>query len=472
MVTHNSRIASLANIVIAPEQTVGAAINWSLPESLCVGADALALAASNSGCPLEWIGAPTEPLVRFKAWHYNGRVSRPRGAREIIATQARHDDAAPHLVTFVYSVNLDGLGIEQGKLAPVGSVTFDKRSQGFWWRFDNSTMQSGETLDDYMMRASIALAPAVQPSDLAAFASHAIKSLDDVARFAQASCYSGDSLRLASRMAFERLGGYLMSDRGGLWYLPRTDGGERCPLTQAERMMQAIESATDNVGKFYRLTMPRDVETTALAANLVSEGIAARIGEIKAKVAEISEISRAGQHDTRIEELADLKRSILIYRDLLGIFDGDLLADAEAVDAMMVEQISAFDAGAPIREEAKKQKQRERYVAKREAEGKQPRQKASKTASEIAAPTDAPALAPAPVLDASEIAQAKADIARLKIDETGEIVTRRCSNFTIIVEPDLAFGFICIVEAGDRSASCFGTGWNDAIDGAIAQVTR
>jgi hypothetical protein len=472
MVSHNANIASLANIVIAPEQTVGAAINWSLPEALCIRADALALAASNNACPIDWIGAPTEPLVRFKAWHYNGRVSRPRGAREIIATQARHDDAAPHLVTFIYSVNLDGLGIEQGKLAPVGSVTFDRRTESFWWRFECGPMRSAEDLDAYIERAAFALAPSVQASDLTAFASHAIQSLADVSQFAQATCYSGDSLRLASRSLFSRLGGYLMSDRGGLWYLPRTDGGDDCPLTQAERLMRTIEEATDRAGMFYRLTMPRDVETTSLAANLVTEGLTARIGEIKAKVASLAEISRAGQHDTRIEELAQIKKSIAVYRDLLGIFDGDLLADAESVDAMMVEQIEAFDAGAPDREDAKKQKQRARYVAKREAEGKQPRQNASKTAKQMALPTDAPAKAPAPSLDAIEIAGIKAEIERLKIEETGEIAERSGSNFKIIIEADLAFGYICEIEAGDRSASCFGGSISDAIDGAIVQVTR
>lgn len=475
MVSHNSRIASLAKIIIKPEDTVGAAINWSLPEDLCISADALALAASNNNCPIEWLGAPTEPLVRFKAWHYGGRVSRPRGAREIVATQARHDDTAPHLVTYIYSVNLDGVGIERGRLAPVGSVTFDKRSERFWWRFDNGAMQNGEDLDEYITRASIALAPAVHQSDLVAFAAHAMKSLDDVARFAQASCYSGDSLRLASRHLFARLGGYLMSDRGGLWYLPRIDGGEKCPLTQAERIMQTIEEATDKAGQFYRLTMPRDAETTALAAHLVSEGIAERIAEIKAKVAEIAEVSRSGQHDGRIEELANLRESIAVYRDLLGIFDEDLLADAAEVDRMMREQVEVFTAGAPDREKAKKQKQRERYEAKREAEGKQGRQKGVKTASKDSAPTDAPATAPALILDDSELTQVIADFESRRSDiDSGEIIERRMSVGTFHIEADLAFGYICNFEPEQdgRSASTFGATIADAINAAKADLTR
>ena len=475
MVNHNSRIASLAKIIIKPEDTVGAAINWSLPEDLCITADALALAASNNSCPVEWLGAPTEPLVRFKAWHYGGRVSRPRGAREIVATQARHDDAAPHLVTYIYSVNIDGVGVERGRLAPVGSVTFDKKSEAFWWRFDCGAMQSGEDLDAYTARAADALAPAVQPSDLTSFASHVIKSLSDVSRFAQTSCYSGDSLRLASRHLFSRLGGYLMSDRGGLWYLPRIDGGEKCPLTQAERIMQTIEEATDKAGQFFRLTMPRDAETTALAAHLVTEGIAERIAEIKAKVAEITEVSRSGQHDGRVEELANLRESIGIYRDLLGIFDEDLLADAAEVDRMMREQVEVFTAGAPDREEAKKQKQRERYEAKREAEGKQGRQKGAKTASLNLAPTDAPAIAPAPILDDSELMQVIADFESRKDQiDWGEIVSRRISAGTFHIEADLAFGYICNFEPEQdgRSASTFGVFIADAINAATADLLK
>lgn len=475
MVSHNSRIASLASIVIKPEDTVGAAINWSLPEDLCVPADSLSIAAQNNSCPVEWLGAPTEPLVRFKAWHYGGRVSRPRGAREIIATQARHDDTAPNLVTFIYSVNLDGVGVERGRLAPVGSVTFDKESERFWWRFDNGAMQSGEDLDAYITRASIALAPAVHQSDLMAFAAHAMKSLDDVARFAQASCYSGDSLRLASRHLFARLGGYLMSDRGGLWYLPRIDGGEKCPLTQAERIMQTIEEATDKAGQFYRLTMPRDAETTALAAHLVSEGIAERIGEIRAKVQDIAEVSRSGQHDGRIEELSRLKESIAVYRDLLGIFDEDLLADAAEVDRMMRDQIEVFTAGAPDRDKAKKQKQRERYEAKREAEGKQTRQKASKAASDSPAATATTVTPSALVLDDSELTQVVADFESRKDDiDSGEIVERRISVGTFHIEADLAFGYICNFEPEQdgRSASSFGATIVDAIASVTAELRR
>ena len=476
MVSHNSRIASLANIVLAPDQTVGAAINWSLPEDLCVPADALALAAQNNACPVEWLGAPTEPLVRFKAWHYNGRVSRPRGAREIISTQARHDDTAPHLVTYIYSVNLDGVGVERGQLAPVGSVTFDKRSESFWWRFECGAMQSGEDLDAYTARAAAALAPAVQPSDLTSFASHAVKSLSDVARFAQASCYSGDSLRLASRHLFSRLGGYLMSDRGGLWYLPRIDGGEKCPLTQAERLMQAIEVATDKAGQFYRLTMPRDAETTALAAHLVSEGIAERIGEIRAKVQDIAEVSRSGQHDGRIEELSRLKESIAVYRDLLGIFDEDLLADAAEVDRMMVAQIEVFTAGAPSRDDAKREKQKQRYEAKRDADGKQPRQKASKTASLTLAPTATPTTAPALVLDDSVLTQVVADFESRKVEiDAGEIVSHPISAGTFHIEADLAFGYIATFEPAlstARTASSFGATIVDAVASVKADLLR
>jgi hypothetical protein len=342
MTSHNVNIKSLASIALSPEQTVGASVNWSIPDQTRIPADAVSVSVAKHSIPASWVGKPTEPIVQFKFWHYGRRVPRAsRKDREIISTPARHN--AKELVSFVYSVNVDSEENEKGNLIPVGSVTFDKKSESFWWRFDCGAKQQSETDDEYHERALASMeSKGVQASDLTDFAKFAVDTLTDVDLFTRIPHYNGDALRDAAATVFKRLGGYSMSARGGFWYLPRTDGGERCPLTNAESFMAVVEEASDRACRFMRLTMPKDAQTTEMAATFVTDGIAGKLADLRERVSKV-EVTRKNQHGTRLEELAMLRADIALYRELLGVVDTELLTGAEEIQNMMEAQIRKFE---------------------------------------------------------------------------------------------------------------------------------
>jgi hypothetical protein len=430
MVSHNSRISSLASLVLAPEQTVGASVNWTLPKSLRIAEADLLSTARKFGLDEDLLGSPTSALGKFKTWHASGsRIPRPRGSREIVSTTSRHDDKG--LVTFVYSANLDGVGKEKGLLAPVGSVTFEVESSRFRWMFDCGKQQSSETFDEYVDRALVEnkFAGQLEKDDLLVFARFADQSLNDVALFHDTPSYCGDSLRVAAASTFRKLGGYSMSDRGGFWYLPRTDGGPACPLSRAEVFMQTIEESSSGVARFSRLTMPKDASTLEVAGGIVSEGLAAQIRGLSSRVSEIKEVTRKGQHTTRLEELSEVRSKIELYREMLGLFDEDLLSEADEVEQMMRQQMLEFESSLPSK------------PSKAERKGKvfsEPLLVTSNKADAAEAVYLVDKAALLLSLEAEEVRIVSGDFVRLPF----------YGNVDIVVESDLAFGFVWTMVNG------------------------
>jgi hypothetical protein len=463
MVSHNERITSLANIVIAPEQTVGASLNWSIPEGVKLPAALVKQAVTDNSLPENVFGQPTEPLWQFKFWHYRARVpGRRRNEREIISAPARHQ--SNDLVSFVYSVNIDSTEDEKGRLIPVGSVTFNIADEQFWWRFDVGAMQPGETDSDYLDRALAAHDPAhgIEDKDLASFRSYAIHTLNDVAIFAQEPYYNGNSIRDGVSHYFRKVGGYSMSARGGFWYLPRIEGQpDKCPLTRAEAMMAAVETASEKKCRFFRLTMPKDASTTEMASEFVSSGLAERINDIREKVAKIEEVTRKGQHSTRLEELASIRQDIALYRDILGLLDTDLLQSADEVTTMIQEQVSRFELPSGDLPAPEK-------PARTSTRG----DRTARPASE--APGEAPvADAACTIFTAEEVEQAADTMAGFAMDiAAGEIITYEFpGKGAISLEEDFSFGYLWTLSL-TASGSEVVTGFSDSIGDAIRDAAQ
>jgi hypothetical protein len=447
MVSHNSRITSLASLVLAPEQTIGASVNWTLPKSMRIEESDLLSSARKFGLDESLLGSPTSPLNRFKTWHYNNRIPRPRGSREIVSTASRHDDK--NLTTFVYSANLDGAGKEKGLLAPIGSVTFEVDSCRFRWQFDCGAQRAIEDFDEYVDRAleQNPFAGRVDREDLIAFARFADLSLDDVEKFRAVPSYCGDSLRVSIAAAFRKVGGYSMSDRGGFWYLPRTDGGSTCPLSRAELLMQSVEEASSGVGHFSRLTMPKDASTLEVAGGIVRDSLTDQIRSLSAKVAEIKEVTRKGQHTTRLEELGEVRSKIALYRELLGLFDEDLLSEADEVEKMMREQMTQFDSSLP--DKPAKTSRSKGASAKQGGQEDAPQEQ-----------TDS-----APLVD--EVALVGLLESHLDRINAGDFVRVQFLNDAdLVIESDLAFGFVWTLV---RGAEVIGGGSEVTLNG-VAKI--
>lgn len=440
MVSHNSRIASLASLVLAPEQTVGASVNWTLPADLRIDEADLLSSARKFGLDESLLGSPTPPLTRFKAWHYDSRIPRPRGSREVLSTPARHDDK--NLVTFVYSANLDGAGKEKGLLAPIGAVTFELDSARFRWQFDCGPKRASETFDEYVDRALAdnQFAGRVDRKDFIAFAQYADRSLSDVDVFVRQPSYCGDALRHAAAATFRKVGGYSMSKRGGFWYLPRTDGGPTCPLSRAETFMQTVEEAAPSA-RFSRLTMPKDASTLEVAGGIVSEGLADQIRALSSKVADLKEVTRKGQHTTRLEELSEVRSKIALYRDLLGLFDEDLLSEADEVESMMREQIATFESSLPSKSE-------------KSDRAKQPTETQEQKSEQATPLVDEAALVD--LLESNLTNILAGEFVRLPFLDSVDLV----------VETDLAFGFVWTMI---RGAEVIGGGSEETLSG-VAQT--
>lgn len=347
MYDHNAKIQSLASVALTPEQTIGASLNWKLPSSMQIHEATMKAALLRHGLPETIMGDPTSPLARFRNLNREGRVChRRRDEHEIVATPVRHDESTRHLVSFCYSVNLDAPGTERGILRQIGSLTFDTSNGSYWWRYEVGPRRQSETIDEYTDRALAAHNISMKParSDLEAFAKHAIALLDDVCRFETPS-HCGDYIRHSVSVYLRRIGGYLMSQRGGFWYLPRT-GQNHCPFTQSEKLISALEEASVGEAKFYRLTMPKDSSSIDTAGEIVRESLSDRISELLQSVTEMGEITRRGQHAGRLEEISELRSRIAIYRDMLGILDSDLLSGADEVERLLNQQIEAHEKAA------------------------------------------------------------------------------------------------------------------------------
>lgn len=436
METYNAKLRNL--VTLHPDQTVGAMVNWTIPNQLAVPGAVLETAAQQHACNVQWLGAPTSPLARFKTWHYGARIPRARGMREILSTPARHTGADAALVTFVYSTNLDDAGRETGQLAALGSVTYCTATQRFWWRFDNGPCNAGEAAHEYLQRAVQAM-PHVPDVDLQAFQQYVEASLSDVQLFAASQHYSGESLRLAAGFLFRKLGGFPLSDRGGVWYLPRT-GTDRCPLAQATGFIQTVEQATSKQARFYQLAMPRTPDTMELAQQVVQDGLASRIAALRDKVDKVQQVTRNGQHAGKLEELAYLREDIATFRELLGIVDSELLSDAQALDDAMQAQLHEYQTGAP--------------------QARQPRAKAAPAAS-------APGVQASALDAAQQQAGAQALCDALAVQEqlgsnaaggvgwqvvvaqaAQQLATLVPAGAVLVVEPDLAFGYFWTLDCG------------------------
>lgn len=353
MKTHNARIADIANVNLDAEQTIGASINWYLTHKP-VPTDALRDAFAANGLDPDALPGETTGVARFRELcaYVNPRIYRrdPNGGkREFVVAQVKHTGEDAKLTSFAYSANLAD-ATEKARLVQVGTLTYDSANDTFHWRFAADRKHRGETDANYIDRC-LAMQPDFVRADLEFFAGFADGILDEVSVYANAPHYDIVRLRDALRALFIDAGCYSLSTRGGFWFAPRVgeDGG---PFGRVERIMKAYEAADAN-NRFLLLTMPKDAQTVETAATVVEEGLMARVAEVEKALEAVTEQKRAGQHDTRLAELAAVISQADLYREMLGMATDALQAKIDAVRAIIDAQASVYAAEVEARKAAK-----------------------------------------------------------------------------------------------------------------------
>lgn len=341
MKTHNARIESIANVALEADQTIGATVNWYLTHCP-VPVDALKAAFETQGLDPDSLPAETTGVARLRELciYVNQRIYRrdPNGGkREFVVSQVRH--AETELVSFAYSANFAS-ATERTRSVQIGTLTFDTRNDTFHWRFAADRKHQGETDANYIERC-LASMPDFNAADLEFFARFADSILDEVAVYANAPHYDIVRLRDTLRELFIKAGCYTLSTRGGFWFAPRIgeDGG---PFGRVERIMKAYEAADDR-NRFMLLTMPKDAVTVETAATVVEEGLMARVQKIEDALDGVVEQKRAGQHKTRLDELASVIQQAELYREMLGMTTDALQSKIDGVRAIIAAQTSAYE---------------------------------------------------------------------------------------------------------------------------------
>ena len=351
---HNARLGLLD---LDPSETVGEAVNWYLTHHP-VPCGALRDAFIAQGLDPADLPDRTTGKARLRRLvvYDNPRLYRrlASGARrEYVAAQVKHSGDDRRLTSYSYSANLGG-GRERSVLVQVGTITHDAERSSFSWRFAPDSMRSGESLDAYVTRCvSMLDETGVGADDLAFFASFAHRVLSEVDVYASAPHYDVVTLRDALRPMFLRAGAFPLSARGGFWFAPRVEDGDGGPSGRCRRIMDAYESV-DADNRFFLLTMPRDERTLDTAANVVHDGLMARVSTVLDALSKVDEIKRASQHQTRLLELADVVETAELYREILGMATGDLEAKIAEARQVIDDQVSAYQAEVEARKGARK----------------------------------------------------------------------------------------------------------------------
>ena len=342
MKTHNERIAEIATIKLAPEDTIGATINWVLAKNP-VPVDVIADRFVDEGLDPRELPPATSGMARFReiCMYTHQRLHRKTkgNKREYVSTMVKHQGQDKRLTSFAYSINTTASSTEVARIVQVGTLTYDSSVDSYHWRFAADRKSRRETDEEYQDRC-LAAQPGCDREDLEFFAAFAESVLSEVEIYATAPHYDVVRIREIVRDQFIAGGCYPLSSRGGFWFAPRV--GENGPMQHAERVMRAIE-ALDPGNRFMLLTMPKDASTMETAAAVVEDGLMARIGEIERAIDGLTQ-TRAGQHDSRIAELIDVAQRADLYREILGLATDSLQQRIDSIRAVIAEQTARFEA--------------------------------------------------------------------------------------------------------------------------------
>lgn len=421
--THNTNFGLVS---LDPSDTVGSSINWYLTHDPVPCSDLADAFVANGLDPMD-LPSETTALSRFRELcaYLSPRIYRPIAVgdrREFVCAKVDHGSEDKDLVSYSYSANF-GRGREKSRLVQVGTLTFNKANGTFSWRFEFDRMNSGETLDGYVARGVVAFdGTGINADDLTFFAGFCHRLLSEVDVYASAPHYDICRLRDTLRDQFISAGCYSLSSRGGFWFAPRLDSDDGGPAGYVARVMAAYEEVSAN-NRFMLLTMPKDERTVETAASVVSEGLMARVSSVLDAIAKVSEMKRAGQHDTRLTELADVVEQAELYREMLGMTTDDLTARIAEARGMIESQANLFAS----------------EIATRKAE-KEAAKKAAKEAEKAAETAEKVESAP---VDITAITKAKVSVLRAAVRDGGLVV----DGVALVVSKDPALGYTYTVEA-------------------------
>lgn len=342
MKAHNTRIAQLATVALTEEQTIGASVNWYLTHD-AVPCATLFDAFTGAGLNPSTLPDATTGLSRFRTllMYQNERIYRRwvDGKREFVSAQVKHTGVDKELSSYSYSANLAD-STEKTRLVQIGTLTYNTGNDTFHWRYAQDRSQAGESLEAYRDRC-LALQSEFTTEDYDFFSAFSEGILNEVSTYVNAPHYDVVRLREILKAQFTASGCYSLSARGGFWFAPRT-GTNSCPYAYIQMVMQAFEKIDNN--HFLLLTMPKDERTMETAATVVEDGLMSRISDIADTLQKITEMSRAGQHNNRLQELANIVEQAQLYREMLGLTTDELENRILEVRTIIDAQIAVYQA--------------------------------------------------------------------------------------------------------------------------------
>jgi len=341
MKAHNTRIAQLATVALTEEQTIGASINWYLTHNP-VPVATLQDAFNASGLDASTLPEATTGLGRFRTllMYQFERIYRrwANNKREFVGAQVKHTGADKELSSYSYSANLAD-STEKTRLVQIGTLTYNKINDTFSWRYAQDRCRGGENSAAYRDRC-LAMQAEFTTDDYDFFAAFAEGILSEVDTYVSAPHYDVVRLREILKAQFVLAGCYSLSARGGFWFAPRT-GANACPWAYVQRVMQAFEKIPNN--HFLLLTMPKDMRSLETAATVVEDGLMSRINQLEENLKKITEMSRAGQHNNRLAELANIVEQAQLYREMLGLTTDELENRINEVRGIIDAQIAEYE---------------------------------------------------------------------------------------------------------------------------------
>jgi len=354
MQTHNDRIQSLASVMLSEEDIIGASINWYITPNP-VSLEKLGESFAGQGIDASLLPEATTGKARFRelCLYINPRLYRrltDGTKREFLVAQVKHEGDDSKLTSYSYSANLRE-GTEKTRLVQIGTLTYNSETDSFGWRYTHDRRNRDESLDDYIDRC-LSAQSCFERSDLEFFSRFAETVLDEVAIYATGQFVDAIKLRDTLRELFLQFGCYSLSARGGFWYAPRI--GEGGPFAFAKRLIAAYETADKN-NRFLLLTMPKDAQTIETAATVVEDGLLSRVSDIEKAIETVKQQTRAGQHDSRLEELRTIAAQAELYSEILGMTTTSLQDKIESLRGIIAGQTAKFISEADLRRAEKAQ---------------------------------------------------------------------------------------------------------------------
>jgi len=349
MINHNATLA-VSTISLTPEQIIGASVNWKLTH-MPVPYALVVQAYNNNNIDIENLPDPTTGLARFRElcqYQFNRTSYRDDNGskRDFVNTVVKHADS--HLISYTYGVNV-AEATEKARVIPVGTITYNTNNDIYHWRFVTDHRLPNESVSDYIVRCHAGMPAEVRLSDCEYFNGFASSLLAEVDQYVSGTNYDIVKLRDILKQAFIDYGCFTLSQRGGFWFAPRTTGDSTCPFTNIINLVRAFESINEMAGipendsiSFMLLTMPKDTATVNAAASVVQENLLDKVNEISDAIDKIKEVTRSGQHNSRINELARIVATAELYRDMLGMTTDALQDRISEVMQIINNQTSNF----------------------------------------------------------------------------------------------------------------------------------